>query len=322
MVCISSSGGGISVLFKVKNTITKQNFDDIWITIRKTILSEEPVDMKCSEIGRAMFISHDPKVYYNFENEIEVELVDQIKLPDKKREKQCKTCIDFNNTLISPFSIISIGKVLPKLITETIVEVSNPIVDLKPVEYVRVFIPKLIKDGTKHHTYISMIHALAYLNPSIEREYIFSYLFYVNSRFARPKMEKREFIRLFNLVYNGIKTTGEIYVNKELKFIHFHPDCTLTREEKINISNMLNGCKRKNESIKKIQDAKYDLEQMGQKITQKRISELSGLSPKTVRAHFNSPMIDMDEMVDMVNNSVPIKSIPDKILYQNHTDLS
>jgi hypothetical protein len=54
---------------------------------------------------------------------------------------------------------------------------------------------------------------------------------------------------------------------------------------------------------------------MGQKITQKRISELSGLSPKTVRAHINSPIIDMYEMVEIVNNSVPIKSFPDEILY-------
>ena len=158
--------------------------------------------------------------------------------------------------------------------------------------------------------YTSMIHALVYLNPAIEREYIFSYILYVNNRFAKPKMEKREFIRLFNMVYNGIKKPGKTNVNKELKYIHFHPDCKLTKEEKINISNMLNGYKRKNESIQKIHDAKNELEQLGQKITQKRIAELTGLSAKTVRTHLNSPMTDMDEMVTRVNNSVPIKSVP------------
>lgn len=303
MVCLSSSGGGISVLLKVKNIITKENFDNIWNTIRNTTLSEEPVDMKCREIGRAMFISHDPLVYFNFENEIEVELEEIVVVSDKKREKQCKTCKDFNNTLNSPFSVISIGEVQSKLITRTVVDVANPIVDFKPVEYVRVFIPENIKDGNKHKTYTSMIHALVYLNPTIEEKYIFSFLFYVNSRFARPRMEKREFVRFFNCIYNGIKHTGKINVNKELKFIHFHPDCKLTKEEKINISNMLNGCKRKNESIQKIIDARIELERMGQKITQKRIAGLSGLSPKTVRAHSNSHLTDMDELVEIVNDS-------------------
>jgi len=128
-------------------------------------------------------------------------------------------------------------------------------------------------------------------------------------------MEKREFIRWFNMVYVNVKNTGETAVNKELRYIHFNPNCNLTKKEKTKIANMLNGYKRKNESIRKIQDAKYDLELMGQKITQKRISELSGLSPKTVRAHINSPIIDMYEMVEIVNNSVPIKSFPDEILY-------
>ena len=304
MICISSSGGGISVLFKVKNIISRENFPVIWQTVRDTILFTEPVDEKCKNIGRAMFISHDPAVFFNYENEIEVEIKNSSLESDKKRGKQSKTCKDFNNTLISPFSIKSIDQVLQKLATRTSVEVINPIVDFKPVEFLEVYIPANIKDGTKHVIYTSMIHALVYLNPSIEKEYIFSYLSYVNNRFARPKMEKREFTRLFNLVYNGIKETGKTNVNKELKYIHFHPDCKLTKEEKINISNMLNGYKRKNESIQKIIDAKHELEHLGQKMTQKRIAAISGLSAKTVRAHLNSPLTDIDEMVEMVNNSV------------------
>jgi len=307
LICISSSGGGISVLFRVKNTITKENFPEIWQTVRDTILFAEPVDEKCKDIGRAMFISHDPSVFFNYENQIEVEIKNSSLKSDKKRGKQSKTCKDFNNRLTSPFSIKSIDQILKKLANRTSVEVLNPIVDFKPVEYVEVYIPAIIKDGIKHVIYTSMIHALVYLNPSIESEYIFSFMWYVNNRFAKPKMEKREFIRLFNLVYNGIKETGRTKVTKELKFIHFHPDCKLTKEEKINISNMLNGYKRKNESIQKIIDAKNELKQLGQKMTQKRIAAIAGLSAKTVRTHLNSPMTDMDEMVQIVNDSIPGK---------------
>lgn len=315
MVCLSSSGGGISVILKVKNKITKDNFDEIWINVRTTVLAEEPIDEKCKDIGRAMFISYDPGLYYNDENEIEVDIEDLDNQTYKKRGKQSKTCNDFNNTLISPFSIISIDEILPKLITRTVVEVSNPIVDYKPVECVEVFFPKFIKDGTKHIIYTSMIHHLVHLNPDLEEAYLFSYLFYINNRFARPGMERKELIRLFNMVYNGIKVTGKTFLKKEIQFIHFNPSCVLAKKEKSTIANMLNGCKRKNESIRKIQLAKYELEQMGHKITQKHIAGLSGLSLKTVRTHFNSPMIDMDEMVAIVNDSVPIKSFSDNIVH-------
>jgi hypothetical protein len=311
LICISSSGGGISVMFKVRNEITKENFYDVWSAVRNTVLQDEIqdkiIDDKCKDIARAMFISYDPNIYYNIDNEIEVKLQESIQQNDKKKEKQSKTCEDFNNRLISPFSIISIGKILEKLRTRSITKVANPIVDFKPADYVEVYIPKFIEDGTKHKIYTSMIHALVYLNPSIEKEYIFSFLFYVNNRFAKPKMEKREFIRLFNLVYKGIKDTGKTKVKIEKRFIHFNPLSNLTKAEKINISNMLNGYKRKNESIQKIINAKLEIEKLGQKITQERIAKISGLSSKTVRSHLNSSITDMHELVEMLNNSLPKK---------------
>ena len=310
MVCLSSSGGGIAVLFKVKNALTKENFLLIWETVRDTILKDEIVDNNSKGIGRAMFISHDPSVYYSYENEIEVEIKNSEVEIEKTWGKQSKTCNDFINTLISPFSTKSIDEILEKIITRTIVPVSNPVVDYRSEEIVEFYIPKIIRDGTKHIIYTRMIHTLVYLNPSIEREYIYSYIFYINNRFAKPRMEKREFIRWFNMVYENLKTSGKTAVTRELRYIHFNPNCSLTKKEKNNIANMLNGYKRKNESIKKIQAAKNDLELMGQKITQNRIAELTGLSPKTIRAHLNSPMTDMDEIVTWVNNSVPIKSVP------------
>jgi hypothetical protein len=310
LVCISSSGGGISVLFKVKNKLTFNNFNEIWCRVKNSILSGETVDHKCKEIGRAMFISYDPDVFCNIENEIEIEIEANSSSNDEKNEeKQSKPCMDFNNNLISPFSIIPIDEVIKKISVHTMVPVLNPIVDLKPVEYVEFYIPKVIKDGTKHNTYTSMIHTLVYLNPDIEREYIFSYLLYINNRFARPRMEKREFIRVFNLIYNGIIKTGRTIVKKEVKYIHFNPQANLTKDEKIILSNLINGFKRKNESIKKIIDAKEELSQKNQQVTQKRIANISKLSPKTIRKYYNSRLYDMDEVVKMVNDSVPTKAI-------------
>lgn len=304
LICLSSSGGGISVLFKIKNTISRESFDDIWMAVRNSILKDEEIDMICKDIGRAMFISHDESVYYNYDNEVEVEMESSIRKPIIKQGKQCKSYDEYDNTLISPFPTYSIGKILDNLSTSTKVDVKNPIVDYEPIEFLKFYIPKIIKDGNKHRYYTSMIHALVFLNPKIERDYIFSYLSYINNNFADPRMEMREFTRLFNMVYNGIKDSGNTAVKTRIKSVHINPDCTLSKKEKISVANTVNGTKRKNVSIQKILDAKAVLEKKGKKITQKGIGEISGLSPKTIRTHFNSSIIDMDEMVQMVNDSL------------------
>ena len=304
MVCLSSSGGGISVLFKIKNTITKENFDDLWLAVRNQILKEEEIDDKCKDIGRAMYISHDESPYCNYDNEVELEIDDLSIRTLKKQGKQCKSSMKHDSTLISPFPTYSIGEILDKLITRTQIDVQNPIVDYDPVEYLKFYIPKIIKDGSKHRYYISMIHALVYLNPDIERDYIFSYMFYINNRFAKPKMERREFTRLFNTIYNGIKNSGDTAVKTKIKSVHINPKSNLTKKEKILVANHVNGIKRKNVSIRKIIDAKTELVKGGEKITQKKICEVSGLSPKTVRKHLHSTIIDMDKEIQIINDSL------------------
>lgn len=303
-VCLSSSKGGIAVLFKIKNPITKDNFNEIRDYLINNILVGEPIDNNAGGIGRAMFNSFDPEVYVNYENEIEVKIVDTPVIQEEKREKQSNSSTLITNRLNSPFSVITIDKVYEKLHTCTQVEVMNPVVDFKPVEFVEVYIPKIIKDGTKHTIYQSMIHHLVHLNPDIEKKYIFSFLFYVNNRFAKPKMDRIELIRFFNLVYYGIKKTGTMKYEKKTKYVHFNENCELSTKEKLNIANTLNGYHRRNNSIRKIQEAKEELIVSGIKISQKNIAEITGLSLKTVRAHLNSEQIDMDEMVMMINDSI------------------
>jgi Fic family protein len=83
----------------------------------------------------------------------------------------------------------------------------------------------------------------------------------------------------------------------------------VSKAEKIEISNTLNGARRKNQTIQKIISARQELENQGRKVTQKRIAEIAKLSPKTVRAHLNSELIDIDELVQMINDSVPLKNL-------------
>lgn len=311
MVCKSSSCGGLSILFKITNTIKSEDeFFLIWDIIRTTILKEEKIDIRCKDIGRAMFISYDSDVFVNYENEITIDTSKSKKEINTSKEgvKHPISINNTNNRVSYPFSenekppIIPINQVLSKLIRNTNVSVDNPIVDFKPIEYAEVFIPKHIKDETKHTIYTSIIHQLVYLNPTIEKEYIFSYLWFINNTNARPKMEKRVLIRLFNMVYNGIKTSGITYHSTYTKWVHFNHQFRLTGKEKNILANTLNGYNRKNQSIKKIISVKEDLTRKGEKITRVKVSKLTGLSPKTVKTYFKNNSIDMDKVIQEMND--------------------
>ena len=310
MVCTSSSAGGVSLLFKITNQITKDNFNSIWTYIRYHILGDETVDEKCKDIARAWFISYDPDVYVNYDNEIsinehEIEEEERVNHPISNKHSTNRVKFSFSEEKEikeKKHSIIPIDIVLSKLSRRTNVIVDNPIVDFKPVEYAELYIPKIIKDGTKHTTYTSMIHLLIHLNPYIEREYIFSFLYYVNNVFAKPRMELKELSRLFNFLYSQIKSSGEKYTGLETKMVHFSPRFKLTGSEKNKVANILNGYFKRYRTINKIIEAKLLLSQQGEKINQKKVSTLSGMSLKTVQKYFNCEPIDFDIVIEEFND--------------------
>ena len=166
MVCLSSSAGGISVLFKINNAITKDNFESVWWFIRDSILKDEKVDIKTKDLGRAMFLSYDPEVYYNTNNSITLseEDITETCQKIKKCVTHCISSININNTLSYAFNLIPIKQVLQILNTSTPVAHVNPILDFIPVDYTDVRFPRVIKDTIKHQLYTVMIHRLVFLN--------------------------------------------------------------------------------------------------------------------------------------------------------------
>lgn len=307
MVCLSSSAGGISVLFKITNTITKNNFESIWHYIKDTYLSEEVIDESTKDIGRAMFLSYDTEVYFNFENSITIpdcELNNRVSNEDKKCVTQRISGIDINNTLNYAFSLVPIGQVLKVINTSTPVTTINPVLDYIPVDYTDVRFPKEIKDGMKHHLYTVMIHRLVYLNQNLSVNYIYSYLHFINQQFAHPPMEQKEFDSLFKYVYQITQSEDYEFQNERIKNFHFNPKSGLSGDQKREIANKLNGKLKVNRSIELIKQAKHQLQSSGKKITKTKIEKITGLSRKTVIAHFDSEIQDINGLVDMYNDSI------------------
>lgn len=309
LVSISSGGDGLSVLFRITNLINNQEqFKQIWLEIRNTILKDEKVDPNINDIGRAMFISYDPDIFYNYENEITIDICNTApEITEKKGISQSISFKSVNNRLNDTFSNIPIDEVLQNISIKTQINNKSTVVDIIPVDYTSVNFPRVIQDGNKHRIYRGMIHSLVYLNPQLQVDYLFSYLNFINNNFAQPKMEFKKLVRLFNYEYHNIKNNKDYqYRSNRKKYIHFNPDCDLTGSEKRDVACKLNGQRRKNESIKKIIQAKEDLISQGKKVTQKSVSEFSGLSKITVKRYYNEDVLDLDEIKEtLVDNISP-----------------
>lgn len=303
MVCISTSGAGLSLIFRIENEMTVNNFISIWLWIRNEILVNETVDEKTKDIGRCMFISSDPEVYFNDSNQITIVESELEKYNSEGCAHQYKSDKGINIILDCALKSRNIYEAIKLLKIQTPVDILKPVVECKIITgYVKIFIPKVIKDGHKHSTFTSIIHHLYYLNPAIDPQYIYWFLKYINDRVAKPKMNEYELERLFQFVYQQIINIGKNEVTTRTKKIHFNENCNLKKETKIKIAVQLNAIINKNKSIQKIIDAKDELRLKNLEINKLSITRQSGMSRNTVIRHFDKELIDIQPIIDELNN--------------------
>lgn len=308
LVCISSGGGGISVLVKVSIDLTKDNFNSIWKFIASDIFKDESVDTQTKDIGRAMFISSDPDVFINYENEIEINPDDLWKYKKidtiKKGTNQCISPRENNYTptCTFPYQLLPYDEV--KMVNlSTPFYSTNTVIDYDPINFLELKFPKEIGDGVKNKFYSLCVHRLVYLNPFLDPSYIYSFLFYTNKYKANPSMEPRSLKRLFAYVYNQTQQEGYVYNNDRIKNFHLNKDLFLSREEKTTIMNRCNGKVRSNKSITQILEAKADLKSRNEKITQYKVAEITGLGIQTVKKYYwVEDVYDINSMIEEINN--------------------
>ncbi len=302
LVCISPSGAGISIFIQIENELTKENFNPIWNSIRKNELAGENIDVKANGIARAMFLSSDPDVYYNPEATLAVDFdVDEEQGTDPntcrlKNNSNINSHFSSTNTITkNSYHLYGIDYVLKLINTTSKVEVDNHIVDVKEVPYVAFYIPKMIIEGKRHSTLYSMIHHLFYLNPELEIDVIYSYVWFVNNVFVRPKLDKHDLLRHFNNVVNQIHSSSVVYVNYKKRRIHFNKNCWyLTSNDKMILAKKLTGVYKRHHNKQKVMDAIQQLGAEKKKLTNIAIKQITGMDVKTIRNHRKSPDIDLE----------------------------
>ena len=302
LICISSSKGGISILFKVSNTLTKDNFLHAWTYIRDNILTVEKdmIDEHCKNIGRVLHISYDPDVFYSYENEIELDLIDN----NINNIDEYKTQSIYNHTYNRPSFTsekITFNEALAHVNLKTQYTVTNSLVDLNPIPFAEVRFPRVITEGNKRRVFSGVMYTLKYLKPDIEFKYFYKVLQEINNNFAKPKMECYELKRLCELHFDNIAPDDLIDFPTRIKSVHFNQSARLGAKEKNQIANFLNATKRKSASIDKIIAAKRQLTDSCQEVTKKGVERLTGLSYPTVLKYFDSPAIDLIEILNQIN---------------------
>jgi hypothetical protein len=310
MVCISPSGAGISILIQIENELTKENFNLIWNSIRMNELAGENIDVKANGIARTMFLSSDPNVYYNpdatlaVDFEIDEEQGADLNTSILKTNNNVNSHFSSNNTITkNSYHLYSIDYVLKLINTTSQVEVDNHIVDVKEVPYVALYIPKMIIEGKRHSTLYTMIHHLFYLNPELEIDVIYSYVWFVNNVFVRPKLDKHEILRHFNNVVNQIHSSSLVYVNYKNRRIHFNKNCWyLTSNDKMILAKKLTGIYKRHHNKQRVVDAIQQLEAEKKKLTNIAIKQITGMDVKTIRNHRRSPDINLEYEISSIIN--------------------
>ena len=320
-VCVSPSGLGITIIIQIENELTRDNFEMIWSSIRINEFKDENIDTKATGIGRTMFISSDKDVYYNPNVSLAVDFTMDEKVGNHTNSLGVKIT-NYVNSHISNTNTItkkkyrsySINEILNTIVTSTPVEVDNEIVDVNEVvDYVSMYIPRIIVDGKKRSTYLIMIHQLFHLNPDLQIDIIYSYIWFINNNFAKPRMEKSQLLRHFNNVVDEIHKTKMVSVNYKTRSIHWNRNCQFLHcIDKMTISKRLVGLHTRYKNQNSVFEAIDRLGVEGKKITNKAIKEITGKDIKTIRNYRDKPLIDME---------VEIKVILDDLIPQNPNNM-
>jgi len=297
-LCKSVGGKGLSFLIKIDND-TKLNPNDTFINkysfIRDFLIDMGfNIDKSAGGLVRKMIISSDKDIYFNDKAILHINTSKYLRYIDglnKSKKIRIKEDVDINPN--DTFNIIPFSELTKQIKLETLYtkEINGDYV-IEEMDYYKIVLPRIIKDGTKHTLYVRIINALYYINNNINRQQIYSYLYYVNSM-ANPPMIEYELKRLITNICNYIEETGEIKIKPRVKRLHFNKNMNIDKKIKMSMGAKLSANIKKNKSLKLIEEARQECLKLNIIPTQKKVVELTGLSIATVKRLWNK---DIEEL--------------------------
>jgi hypothetical protein len=293
----SIGGRGIFFLVKVKG-LTEDNFLSVHQYFRTIAFKDLPIDTKALGIARNFFIPMDEDLYVNEEviSKAEILSIENI----NQRKKGTARCIKGKNSLLrddihlsAPLtSYMPIEDLLSIINMKTPVATNGYAVVVKPVDFIKCFIPKHIRDDYKHSIFSSITNVLVHLNPHLPVFYFKSFMWWVNQNYTCGKpMLRREMESVVQYSYDNSKANKLWETNKKwlrTKWVHFDKNCGYTPKQKQKMSARLTGDRKISETTDIIEAAIFDLEQTGiEPIQVNIIKRLQGIrSATTVKKYW------------------------------------
>jgi hypothetical protein len=307
LVAVSSSLGGLFILIKLNRLISSiEDFSIVWEHFNTNVFAGK-VDTNTKDFNRVNFITCDPDVYINYENEYDIK---DIGLKEKcKIEKRTFTTNSIPSTEISSkrASKIEIRDVLSNLIFKTQIDFNkHEIVKYQVVEdYIEVTQFGAISDGKKRSTFTAIMIALKYLNPETEKEkYIHAYLKCINGTRCTQEMDHKELDKLFHNTIDLVKNKN-VKPPFKLKIVHTNKSSRETSNERQKLGADLSRKVQINDTIDNIKLAIVELQGQGvKKITNAAICMITGLHRNTVSNRRKElEGYNINELIEQVNES-------------------
>ena len=207
---LGTSVGGRGIFFYIQvNGLTPMNHSIVHTYYIFELFGEYDIDKNAKGIHRSHILPYDAGVYYNNNNEV-LEIPEHINYEDYRI-----ACINANrrndNGYRETVSFYDIKDVFSKIKLKPEIDTGNKLFVVEKVPFVTVFIPRSIKDGTKHTVYRAITQSLMYLNPGIDLLTILSFINFINvSGFATKPMRMKEMLRTIESEYERVIATENI----------------------------------------------------------------------------------------------------------------
>lgn len=304
----SVGGMGISILIKVDDTnfeLNDTNFISVYQFVRSLLIDKGfNIDMYAGGISRKMNISSDEECIFNDKVSLGIDKVSLRQFEELRSSSKNKKQIRVNNT--TPNDTLSKYKeVIPQeelsIKTQTSYDknIDGDFV-IDSMDYYTILLPKIIKDGFKNRLYTRIINGLYFINPSITRLEIYSYLHHLNKT-AQPPMNEYKLKQLVEWLCNEIETTGEVRIKPRIKRIHFNKNSNITKKEKQSMGAKVTAAQKTNNTIQKIIDARNELWKKNLEPTQKLVCEITNISIATVKRNWRKAIegdfVDINEVL-------------------------
>jgi len=324
MVCLSSSGRGLSVLVPVSQSINNSiTFKGVYRHVVNQFGATE-FDLSVGYLKSNWFLSGDERVYYNESSPLMIgDLIDEMEgdgiltkdeLDVEEVESmmgrlglvfsdQGGSCDDYIINIIHRMNPSTINnsetdfiQLLSKYQTETNIEV-NDFVHFEGIAYRKMFIRKVHPDGTKRKSYTKYIHDLLYLNPKMTESDLYSILHMINQLYARPRMDTKLLHYIVSTQFEYISNhPNYLYSGRTMnRLIHYRDRNIIPQKNRKCWSNKMRGIVHQQQTSKTIDGVQEYCKSHGFKCTKKFIADNTGLSISTIKRYLKKNSIQIEE---------------------------